>query len=251
MHGNAGNRALSHRVTFYKMLTRFERAHVFVIDYRGFGDSSPAIPTEETTTLDAIAAHEYIAKRTQAKIVIVGHSLGSGIAVNLAAHLTKTKSIFAGIILLSAYANLADAAFNYGTLPILRPFVGTFIEQYIKNGMIEKYDSKSSISRIKAPVLLIHGKRDGDINVWHSKTLFLSTHALLSSQNMMEDGWGVSIRKGRYVKLPALVKEINTTDSTIWSTKNNVLVQVEYAGHNSLSEHLVVEDAISSWIGNL
>ena len=61
------------------MLTSFSTVcHVIAIDYRGFGDSTPTIPTEQTLALDALAAYNWIVDQgvEKHKIVLVGHSLG-------------------------------------------------------------------------------------------------------------------------------------------------------------------------------
>lgn len=68
-----------------------KRSHVIAIDYRGFGNSSPAIPTEKALRIDAHSAFEWVVAQgvDQARIVLVGHSLGSGIATDLAYLLCK------------------------------------------------------------------------------------------------------------------------------------------------------------------
>jgi abhydrolase domain-containing protein 12 len=81
-HGNAGNRATTHRRMFYKMITDMKcNCHVIAIDYRGFGDSSSSIPTEQGVRLDALSTFDYLLEQNvdPLKIIIVGHSLGSGI----------------------------------------------------------------------------------------------------------------------------------------------------------------------------
>lgn len=66
-------------------------SHVISIDYRGFGNSTPEIPTEKTLRIDALSTFDWIVSQgvRPDRIVIVGHSLGSGVAADLAYILSK------------------------------------------------------------------------------------------------------------------------------------------------------------------
>ena len=89
-----------HRTDFYKRMTSLSgNTHLIAIDYRGFGDSQYILPDEIGVQKDAISAFEYLNKVlgvSSEKIVLVGHSLGSGVATFLARHLTidGTSKIF-------------------------------------------------------------------------------------------------------------------------------------------------------------
>ena len=90
LHGNAGNRAVAHRVRLYKTLQQLGY-RVYAFDYRGFGDSKGAeigarftTPTEASLHEDAVAMWRYVRKKHDAKEVLIwGHSLGSAVTVNL------------------------------------------------------------------------------------------------------------------------------------------------------------------------
>ncbi|KAI9348425.1 hypothetical protein DFJ73DRAFT_601374, partial [Zopfochytrium polystomum] len=112
LHGNAGHRATFLRPAFYKALTALAPprrpaagtaaarsnpsdgvdggTHVVAVEYRGFGDSSSALPTQAGLQLDALAAYAYVAERVgpRTEIYIAGHSLGAGVAAFLAHNLT-------------------------------------------------------------------------------------------------------------------------------------------------------------------
>ena len=63
------------------------RVSLFVFDYRGFGRSEGR-PTEEGVLADGQAAHVWLARRAGIElqdVVILGRSLGGGVAVHLAA----------------------------------------------------------------------------------------------------------------------------------------------------------------------
>jgi hypothetical protein len=103
--GNAGN--ITGRRWVLGLLRDRLRCSVLVFDYRGYGRSegSPSIPG---ILSDARAARRWLAERagvTEGDIVLVGHSLGGAVAVDLAAH-EGTR----GLVLESTFSNLADVA---------------------------------------------------------------------------------------------------------------------------------------------
>ena len=60
--------------------------NVLAVDYRGWGDSTPMVPSEATIVADADTAWSELVRRQPdpRKRVIFGHSMGGGVAINLA-----------------------------------------------------------------------------------------------------------------------------------------------------------------------
>ena len=118
-HGNAGNvSSPPSRLEFYRKFTNLDAidSHVIAIDYRGFGLSQNVTPTEKGLRLDAISTFKYVNEilNIPAKnIYLVGHSLGSGVAVYLAKYLTDEATPPAGLILVAGYTSIPDAAMYY------------------------------------------------------------------------------------------------------------------------------------------
>ncbi|KAI8905152.1 Alpha/Beta hydrolase protein [Gorgonomyces haynaldii] len=249
LHGNAGNRATGHRVQFYQMLTRLPGAHVLAIDYRGFGDSSSVIPTETGLCTDALAAYHWLRERKVPgkRIVITGHSLGSGIATHLAAHLSQAGEPYGGLLILSGYASLIDAAMGYGTVPLLKPFQGiSFIEEAFRKLITQRFMSVHNIRKVNRPVLLVHGKRDHDINHWNAKALFMELLGARSNLSLVQHPYlDLKSHTLDIQQHPVKTYEMNAGD--LWEAKMLYLLQVEYAGHNNLAKHLIVEDTIAYW----
>jgi fermentation-respiration switch protein FrsA (DUF1100 family) len=125
------------------------------LSYRGYGGSSGS-PSEPGLLRDAAAAYEFARARDDAgRIVPWGFSLGSGVAVALAA-----DHPVGGLILEAPYTSITDvAAQAFPYLPV-RAFVK------------DSFHSDERIGRVKAPLLIMHGEKDDTIPIWLGETLF-------------------------------------------------------------------------------
>jgi uncharacterized protein len=151
-NGNAGNRAF--RAPLAAALAA-RRISTLLFDYRGYG-GNPGSPTEEGLAADARAARRYIAGRAGSdRIVYFGESLGTGVAVRLAAEQPP-----AALILRSPFTSLTDTGrHHYPFLP-----VGLLLT--------DRYASIDRIAEIRCPLLVISGDRDSVIPVDQSRRLF-------------------------------------------------------------------------------
>jgi uncharacterized protein len=127
-----------------------------MFDYRGFGKSE-GLPTEKGVLLDARAARKWLAERTtveEGQIVVMGESLGGGVAVDLAA-----KDGARGLILESTFTSLPDVA--SGILPY------TPVRYLMRN----RLDSLAKITEYHGPLLQAHGDDDRLIPIALAKKL--------------------------------------------------------------------------------
>jgi fermentation-respiration switch protein FrsA (DUF1100 family) len=152
-HGNGGG--LSDRVDRIK---RFEREGIgmFMPSYRGYAGSEGS-PSEAAIIADAQLAYDHlIAKGIRPhEIVVYGESLGTGVAVQLAA----SRSV-AAVILDAPYTSITDIAQQ------LYPFIP--VRLFLK----DKFASIEHIRNIRAPLLVLHGARDNTIPVAFGQALF-------------------------------------------------------------------------------
>ena len=146
-HGNAGN--ISHRLEKLALLRNLG-VNVFIFDYRGYGRSDGA-PDEQGTYRDAQAAHEFLSGKT---IIVYGESLGAAVAVDLA-----MKNHVAGVIIEEPFTSAVD--------------VGQKMFPYLPVRLIarNRYDTLSKISRVDAPLLILHSRDDEFFPIRHAERL--------------------------------------------------------------------------------
>jgi fermentation-respiration switch protein FrsA (DUF1100 family) len=151
-HGNAG--ALIDRVHRFRGLITGGNG-LLAISYRGYGGSSGS-PSEAGLLTDAAAAYAFAAARYPVpRIAVFGESLGTGVAIWLAA-----TSPVAGVLLQAPYTSIADiGAAAYPFLPVRLLLKDTF-------------RSDERAGRITAPVLVLHGERDRVVPIEYGEQLY-------------------------------------------------------------------------------
>ena len=151
-HGNGG--ALAGRVERLRALTA-DGTGVVALSYRGYGGSSGR-PTETGLIADAFDAYAFAAARYPAsRIALWGESLGSGVAIALAA-----EKPVARVVLESPFTSVADiAAQIYWFLPV---------RWLIK----DPFRSDLRIGKVTAPVLILHGERDAVVPIALGERLY-------------------------------------------------------------------------------
>jgi len=138
-HGNGGN--LAHRPGHLREIAAAGSA-VLILDYRGYG-KSPGRPTERGLYRDADAAYDRLIGMgyTPERIVLLGESLGTAVAVNLA-----RRRPCAGVILECPFTSFSAMA---GTVV---PLAGRLFAT--------GFNTLRKIRDVHVPLLVIHGDRD-------------------------------------------------------------------------------------------
>jgi len=130
---------------------------ILIFDYRGYGRSE-GTPSERGVLADARAARRWLAERAcvaEADIVLVGHSLGGGVMVDLAA-----RDGARGLVLENTFSSLPDvAARHIRFLPV-------------RLMMTTRLDSRSKIRDYRGPLLQTHGDADRVIPLDLGRRLF-------------------------------------------------------------------------------
>ncbi len=157
-HGNAGN--IAHRLDYARIFQQ-RRLNVFLFDYRGYGQSD-GTPTEAGTYRDGEAAWRFLVEQKQLasqRIVILGESLGGGIATYLAEQVRP-----GGLILQSVFTSVPDiGAAAYPMFPI------RLLARI-------RYPNLERMARITCPSLIIHSQHDEIIPFQHAEALFAAAN---------------------------------------------------------------------------
>lgn len=153
LHGNAGEIAdRADRFSFYQA----RGFGVAFLSWRGYGGSTGS-PSEAGLLADAKAAYDHLRAQgiPPGRIVVVGESLGTGPAVQLAA-----ANPLGALVLEAPYSAAVDIArAAYPWLP-----VGLLMK--------DQFRSRDHIAAVRAPILILHGEDDRVIPPGFGRRLF-------------------------------------------------------------------------------
>ena len=122
---------------------------VYMMAYRGYGGSTGS-PSEAANVADARLAYGALVLEgvEPSSIIVYGESLGTGVAARIAA-----ERPVAGVVLEAPYTSIVDvAAQAYPFLPV-------------RLLLVDRYETTKYLAQIRAPLLVLHGERDGVIPV--------------------------------------------------------------------------------------
>ncbi len=157
--GNAGHRG--YRAEQLKRLSSLN-ADVFLIDYRGYAEN-PGSPSEQAYLHDARFIWDALNDEFQidsARIVLLGESLGGGIATALASELSQEGTEPGGLFLQAPFSSLvAIAGERFPWLPV----------DWM---MSDRYPSIERIPEVTCPITIIHGRQDSIIPFAQAQQLF-------------------------------------------------------------------------------
>lgn len=129
---------------------------VFLVSYPGY-DGNPGSPTEQSLYRAGRAGLDWLASQKVASPILVGYSLGSGVATELAAEQRGR-----GLVLLAPFTSLADAA------AIHMPFLP------VHWLLFDRFDNLAKIASIHVPLLITHGDADRTVPFVLGRRLFES-----------------------------------------------------------------------------
>lgn len=155
LHGNGGSlRGWGNKGKFYTNLGY----DAFILDYRGYGKSEGQIyNNEEQLYQDNQAVYDELLKQyNEDEIIVLGNSLGTGLATKLASQNNPRL-----LILLAPYYNFTDVVQSK------YPFVPKFLIKY-------KFTTNEYLKEVKMPVVIFHGNKDKNVN--YGSSLKLKNH---------------------------------------------------------------------------
>jgi uncharacterized protein len=175
LHGNADSAFSRWQVRHCEAL-REAGFNVLEIDYRGFG-LTPGQASEAAMYEDSEAGYQALLQRgvPANRIILLGHSLGSGPAVLLA-----TRHEAAALVLFGAFTSLPDAAaYRYPYLPV-------------RLAVKVQFNSLARIGAVHMPIVIAHSRGDRVIPYSEALELFAAAHEpkRFVTFDPMDDGFG-------------------------------------------------------------
>ncbi|CAM8643623.1 alpha/beta fold hydrolase [Sphingobium sp.] len=152
-HGRGSNQGVAARYAEH-LIGRGD--HVIVVSYRGFG-GNPGSPTQAGLMTDGRA---YVDRARQlvgsnARIFLVGHSLGGAVALHVAATVPV-----AGVVTLSTFDKLTESA---------PAGVGALLP--------DKWNNLDAATKIGAPLVMMHGTADDRVDMGQAAALFAAARS--------------------------------------------------------------------------
>jgi len=134
------------------LMAAFPEREIVMLHYRGYGGSAGR-PTEADITADAAGLFDKV-HAEHSDVIVVGRSLGTGVAVRLASSRPVSR-----LVLVTPYDSLLGIAERQF------PF---FPVKYL---LIDKYESWRYVPAIKAPVLILAAEKDEVIPIASTEAL--------------------------------------------------------------------------------
>jgi fermentation-respiration switch protein FrsA (DUF1100 family) len=173
------------------------QATVLIFDYRGYGHSE-GTPNEAGLVADGLAAQKWLAKKlglTTDKLVVMGRSIGGGVAVAMAA-----KQGARALVLESTFSRLVDvAASHYRWLPV-------------RLLMRNRFDSLERIKNYQGPLFQSHGSADRVVPIELGRELY--QEAPSKQKRLLEIPGGDHNDESSDAYYDALVRFLDEVDAT-------------------------------------
>jgi pimeloyl-ACP methyl ester carboxylesterase len=149
---------------------------VLAMNYRGYGDSH-GIPGERQMMEDGRLLYDWLAATRSAgesgRIVVVGRSLGSGIAVQLAAERAVTA-----LVLITPYDSiLAVASRRFPAMPV---------SMLLRH----RFESVNYVQRIVAPTLVLRAASDNVVPHFHTDSLVAKMSGPVTDETIAHSNHG-------------------------------------------------------------
>lgn len=154
LHGNAGSLQRWGEVATHYTALNYD---VFMLDYRGYGKSDGSISSTQQVFSDVQTAYNRMLELyNQENIVVIGFSIGSGIAAKLAS-VNQPKLL----ILEAPYYSMTDMMHHR------YPFLPAFLLKY-------KFSTNKYLEDCEMPVAIVHGT--GDRVIYYGSSIKLQEH---------------------------------------------------------------------------
>ncbi len=171
LHGNAGSLSSWGNIANTYTALNYD---IFIIDYRGYGKSEGSIKSQVQLFEDNQMVYDELKKKYQEEdMIILGYSIGTGLASKLASNNSPKQ-----LILQAPYYSLTDMMHQRFS------FIPTLILKY-------KFETNEFLKDCKMPITIFHGNRDRVIDYKSSLKLkdeFKNKVSLITLKNQDHNG---------------------------------------------------------------
>jgi len=168
-HGNAEDIGWSY--DFVNSLRQQLKVHILSVEYPGYG-LYIGTPSADKICQDAEIVYDYLTLKLgvpEDSIILYGRSIGSGPATHLAARRKPSA-----LMLMSAYTSIGA---------VVKGVAGNVGKMFVA----ERFKNIEEISKIKCPVLFLHGMLDKLIPMDHAIELLNACPQTISHVNLSEN----------------------------------------------------------------
>lgn len=151
---------------------------VFMFDFRGHGKSSGSFTWTSKEDKDLKSVLDYL-KGKYKKIGIIAFSLGASVSINVASE----NKIVDSLICVSVPSDFDKIDYKFWELDLKDDLGYTLFTKEGRKGKgfrlgpfwLKKKRPIGNVSKIKIPILYIHGEKDWVIKPWHAQVLYGET----------------------------------------------------------------------------
>jgi abhydrolase domain-containing protein 12 len=248
-HGSSGALAAYCRPETYRSLSSLapDKIHVLAFDYRGFGLSSGS-PTEQGLRIDAEAVFDWATKEAgipASHIIILGQSMGAGVAIALARDLALKKVSIAGLIITGAFTDVQTMLAEYRSVFGIRPFglLAMFPGSMAlcTRGMCNKWENLDALVDVVRHSSTYHvhifHAQDDPILPWSLSNRFFEHTVKASRDTAMENDefekqkaeWTVNMGDGGWAVEWPIAKGLVRQEVVRWGEHDKIMAQPQIA----------------------
>jgi fermentation-respiration switch protein FrsA (DUF1100 family) len=160
-------------------------ANLMLVDYRGYGSSTPISPDEATVDEDAEVSLAYLLRDRMipvGDVIVLGRSIGNGPATYLA---LKNRGL-GGLIPESPFSSIDDAA---AEVWYFRIYPAALI-------LRTHFDNLTKITSVTAPILIVSGTADTLTPTWMADKIFAQAQRPAGHGRKCPDAGVAAVRSG-------------------------------------------------------
>lgn len=221
-HGNSTT--MRETVHMFSGMTADLPYHIVIPEYRGYDmyqeTPNTKIGRADQSKLDALDVYNCIIRRFRpSQIIVVGKSIGSGPALHLSA---RDDVKVSGVLLISAFTTTVDVfRDSLGNTACWWKAMGIIACRIMSMVKTDMFDNQAMIQKVRAPILIFHGRSDKTVPFHHSIRLFKSVAKTTQVSHIHNNG-------GHQIHSRTLLNLIQQTHTNLSNTLKGNFNEVKH-----------------------